>query len=257
MRTLIALLLLAALSCKSEGPRSGSATSSAAEQPRMIVRTANMRIVVKDTREAVDAVTKSVEGAGGFVSDSNVWRDGDVLRARLTLRVPSDKLAATLASLRGMARRVESESVTSEDASTEYVDLDARVRNLEATETELRELLTVARRNTRKASEVLEVHQQLTAIRGEIEQTRGRMRHLSQVTTLSAIAVEISPDALPVWHPAAVARDATRALVIALQALATLAIWLLVCGVPIAALIALIWKVLRSAGFQPAVPPAS
>jgi hypothetical protein len=223
--------------------------------PRMIVRTAEMRIVVADTTKAVDAVTKSVEAMGGFVSGSNIWREGELLRATLKLRVPSDKLTSTLSSIRALARRVDNETIASEDVSQEYVDLESQVRNLEATETELRELLIVARKNSRKAADVLEVHEQLTLIRGQIEQAKGRMRYLSQVTALSQISLEVMPDAItqPVveagWQPLVIAKDAVRALVGALQSMATVAIWVLVYVLPIFGMLALLivalWKIAR------------
>src|SRR6185295_17861969 len=82
--------------------------------PRMIVRTANMSILVGDTAKSVAAVTKAVEALGGYVSGSNVWREGELLRARLTLRVPADKLTPALAAIRDVAKRVDTETVKSE-----------------------------------------------------------------------------------------------------------------------------------------------
>jgi hypothetical protein len=212
----------------------------------MIVRTADVKIVVADTAKAVDAVTKSIESTGGYVSGSSVWREGELLRAKLTLRVPADKLTSALAAIRAQAKRVETETITSEDVSQEFVDLESQVRNLEATETELLELLKVARVNSRKATEVLEVHEQLTSIRGQIEQARGRMRYLSQVTAMSSIALDVVPDAIaqPVvqkgWQPLVVAKDASRALVALLQNLATAAIWLVIYVVPILGMLAVV-----------------
>ncbi len=214
--------------------------------PRMIVRTADVRIIVTDTSRTVDAVTRAIEGAGGYVSGSNIWREGEQLRAKLTLRVPADKLTAALASIRAQAKRVEAETIASEDVSQEFVDLESQVRNLEATETELLELLKVARVNSRKASDVLEVHEQLTLIRGQIEQARGRMRYLSQVASMSAIALDIVPDAIgkPVvqagWQPMVVVKDASRALVGLLQNVVTTLIWFFVYVAPILGMLLLL-----------------
>lgn len=214
--------------------------------PHMIVRTADVRIIVADTSKTVDAVTKSIEGAGGYVSGSNIWREGEMLRAKLTLRVPADKLTATLSSIRAQAKRVETETISSEDVSQEYVDLESQLRNLEATETELLELLKVARVNSKRATDVLEVHEQITLIRGQIEQARGRMRYLSQVTAMSAIALDIVPDAIgnPVvkagWQPMVVVKDASRALVALLQNVVTTLIWFVVYVAPILGMLLLL-----------------
>jgi Domain of unknown function (DUF4349) len=225
------------------------------KMPRMIMRTAEMRIIVSDTTTAVDAVTKSVEGMGGFVSGSNIWREGELLRATLKLRVPANKLTSTLVAIRKLASRVDHETIASEDVSQEFVDLESQVRNLEATEAELRELLIVARQNSRRASEVLEVHAHLTMIRGQIEQAKGRMRYLSQVTDLSSVSLEIIPDAIakpvvePGWQPFVIAKDAMRALVISMQSIATVGIWFLIYVLPILGilmlLIAALWKLAR------------
>lgn len=263
----LALILWIAAACSREegiaGVASGAPPLQADAQkpvaaapavPRMIVRTADVKIIVADTSKTVEAVTKSVESAGGYVSGSNIWREGELLRAKLTLRVPADKLTATLASIRAQAKRVENETISSEDVSQEFVDLGSQVRNLEATEAELLELLKVARVNSKKATDVLEVHEQLTIIRGQIEQARGRMRYLSQVTAMSSIALDVVPDAIakPVvekgWQPLVVVKDASRALVALLQNIATAAIWFVIYIVPILGMLALLITALVKIG---------
>lgn len=261
MRKLVALLTIAlAFACKREelakpatsvvadiatqGAAPARAVQAAAAPapatvPRMIIRTANVKILVNDTAKAVDAVTQAAEAAGGYVSGSRIWRDGELLRATLTLRVPGEKLTSTLAAIRGLAKRVENETISSEDASQEYVDLESQLRNLEATEVELRELMTTIRKNAKKAQEVLEMHQQLSAIRSQIEQIKGRMRYLSQLAAMSTVSLEIAPDLIqqpvvePGWQPVVIVKDASRALVAVLQSIATTAIWFVIYVLPI------------------------
>jgi hypothetical protein len=48
---------------------------------------------------------------GGYVSETRVWRDGDQTNAVVTLRVPADKVAATVAVVRAIAERVEGETM--------------------------------------------------------------------------------------------------------------------------------------------------
>ncbi|HEX8173380.1 MAG TPA: DUF4349 domain-containing protein [Thermoanaerobaculia bacterium] len=274
MRKLVVLLLVVACACtKAESGVEGAAsdvtsvasarevaTKQAVAEPAsarpMIVRSAEVRIVVADTSKAVEAITKSAEGAGGFVAGSQLWREGELLRARLTLRVPAARLTSTLASIRGVASRVENETISGTDVSQEYVDLASQLRNSEAAEVELRELLASVRQTSRKASEVLEVYQQLTAMRAQIEQTRGRIRYLSESAALSAVAVELVPDAIaapvvqPGWQPLVVVRSASRALVAALQTMTDIAIWIVIYVVPIAGVVALLlfalWRLTRN-----------
>jgi len=221
---------------------------------RMIIRTATISLIVRDTSKSIDAITAAVERGGGYVSASNVWREGDVLHAKLTMRVPNVRLGASLAAIRAAGIRVQSEQVASEEVTQEYVDLASQVRNGEATEEELRQLLATVRERAKKAADILEVHQQLVQIRGQIEQAKGRMRYFEQMTAFATINVELTPDAVatpaiePGWQALAVVKDATRSLTNAGKSLATAAIWFVVYVVPILIFMALAvfitWKLL-------------
>ena len=225
----------------------------AAPLDRMIIRNATISLIVHDTQKAIDAISSAVEGAGGYVGSSNTWRENDVLRGKLSLRVPNGKLTTALASIRSSAIRVQSESVASEEVTQEYVDLASQVRNLEATEEELRQLLATVRERAKKASDILEVHEQLMTIRGQIEQAKGRMRYLEQMTAYATINVDITPDAAatpavePGWQPLASVKEATRSLTNAGKAFVTAAIWLGIYVLPLlvffAVLALIVWKV--------------
>lgn len=205
----------------------------------MIIRTAAISAVVGDAAEALKAITAAVEARGGYLAESRRWREGEQLRASATIRVPEQHLNSVLVVIRAAAIRVENESVSGQDVSEEYVDLTARLTNLEATERELRELLSTIRVRTQKASEVMEVYREITDIRGQIEQIKGRMRYLEQMTTLSTINLELIPDVLakpivePGWQPLAVLKNASRALVESLKFVAEAIIWFFVYLLPI------------------------
>jgi cell division protein FtsB len=208
-------------------------------QPRMIIRTANVSMIVDDTAGSIEKMTAAAEAVGGYVSDSKVWRDGEQLRGNVTLRIPADRLSAALAVIRTLAVRIQSESIGSQEVTQESIDLQSQLRNLEAAETELRQLMTTIRQNSKRASEVLEMYQQLSTIRSQIEQTKGRMRYLGQMTALATVQVDLIPNALakPVveagWQPLVIVRNASRALVGALQSFAGIVIWLVIYILPV------------------------
>ncbi|MBI2215627.1 MAG: DUF4349 domain-containing protein [Acidobacteria bacterium] len=222
----------------------GRANAAAPAVQRMIIRTANIELVVADPVAAAHALSLFCEARGGWVATSKQWREGEQPRASLTLRVPAKDLAVALAEARRLAIRVESETVEGQDVSEEFADLGSQLRNLEAAENELRELLVTVRQNAKRASDILEVYQQLVTIRGQIEATRGRMNYLSQMAAMSTIHAELMTDALatpvvePGWRPLVIARDAGRSLVRTLQAFASALIWIVVYLLPIALLIA-------------------
>jgi hypothetical protein len=217
-------------------------TAAPAEaQPRLIIRTADLTLVVKDTQEALDALTRLADEFGGFVVSSSASRAAeDALQGSVTLRVEAARFDEALARIRALAIEVRSESVRGEDVTAEYVDLDARLRNLEAAEAQLQQILKQAT----STEDVLAVYRELTNLRSQIEQVKGRMKYLSQSAALATITVTLIPDALaqPIqvggWQPAGVIRDALQALISALQGLATIAIWLVIVVAPMALIIA-------------------
>ena len=73
----------------------------------------------------------------------------------------------------------------------QYSDLDARLRNLRATEKELLALLTEVReRPNAKVEDILDVHRSLTQIRGEIETLQGRKNLLdNQIDFSTAVGL--------------------------------------------------------------------
>src|SRR5207244_3213278 len=164
--------------------------------PRLIIRTAEVSLIVGDTTTSVEKLAALASANGGYLTDSKIWRDGQLVRARLTIRVPAPKLDAALAAIRKVATRVESETVSGDDVTQEYVDLESQVRNLEAAEVEMRQLMTTVRERTKKAEDILQVYQQLVQLRGQIETAKGRMRYLSQMSAMSTIKLTLTPDAI-------------------------------------------------------------
>ena len=258
-RTGLLLLLVAVLSCakseESEPAAAADAAASTVSTPvyqvmpaRMIVRNATLALVVRDAADVVRQLTAAVEGNGGFVVESKQWKERDQVLATVTLRIPTAQLHATLAAIRGLAVRVESETINAQDVTEEFTDLGAQLRNLEATEVELRELLATVRRRTGKASEILEIFNELTRVRTEIERIQGRRQYLAQTSAMSSVTVELIPDVLtvpvvePGWQPLASVKAASRALVNTMKALATALIWIALYLVPLGlALAAFVW----------------
>lgn len=214
------------------------ASAAQAQEMRVIIYTGNVSLVVRDTEETVAAITQLADEQGGYVSGANVYQSGDVLRGSMSIRVPAERYEAVMEQLRGLALRVERENASTQDVTEEYTDLQARKVNLEHTEAALQELLDT-RQRVGSTSDILEVHRELTNIRGQIEQIEGRMRYLANQSALSTINIDITPDVLyqPIsvagWEPTGVAKEALQALISALQGLTNVAIWLVIFALPL------------------------
>jgi hypothetical protein len=238
----------------------GAAESPADESydmERMIIRTGYLSLMVEDTAAVLQQITSITEGMGGHVANSNAYHSGDLLRGSVMVRVPATKFTSAMEQFKSLATRVENENTSADDVTEEYSDLSARLRNLEATEVELRELLATVRERTGKAEDILAVHRELTSIRGQIEQLKGRMQYLERSTDLATINIELIPNQIrqPIvessWNPGLTLKNAFRALVNAFQFVVDALIWFAIAILPILIIIAipivvLIWIVRRS-----------
>jgi hypothetical protein len=175
----------------------------------------------------------------GFVASSSTAKDGNDVRAQMVLRIPSEHMDEALGRLRALAVEVREEGVSGDDVTGEYVDLNSRLKNLEAAEEQLRGILARAD----KTEDVLQVFEQLKNVRGEIEQVKGRMQFLSQAAAMATINLTLLPDkpAQPVeapgWRPEGVAKSALETLIRSLQSLVNVGIWLALYILPMAVLV--------------------
>ncbi len=207
---------------------------------RLIVRTANLSIVVKDTSEAIRQISALATQMGGFVVTSQTSKVDQAMRGSITIRVPAERFDDALRQIEALATDVPNRDIRGEDVTEQYVDLQARLRNLEATEAQLQRIMERAE----KIEDVLNVYRQLSETRGEIEQVKGRIQFLEQAAALSSITVALIPDELaqPIaiggWRPTGTARSAIQALVRTLQGLADIAIWLALYVLPVLVMLA-------------------
>jgi len=220
-------------------------------QDRKVIRQAQLQLEADDTRAAFDRVVALAETAGGFVADATVHPvegEEDQPMVTMTLRIPASELSATMTAIKGSVEKVVSESQGAQDVTAEYIDLEARLTNLEALEVELRALLAEVRQQPEADPEkLLQVFNEISTVRGEIEQIQGQLNYLDDVVDLATLSIGLSPTpaVVPIvedtWEPVEVARDALRSLVGGLQgvadwaisfALYTLPMLLLVLGIP-------------------------
>lgn len=165
-----------------------------------IVKTASVSIEVEEDGFD-DAFGRAVEIAGahgGFV-DSSATRGAELKSGRITLRVPADAFEAAYAEILAIGE-VQEQEFTGRDVSAEFVDLDARIRHLEAQE----ELLLGFLGKAATIAGSLDVQRTLSEVQLQIERLVGQRRSLQDRADYSAITLEISePDAEPVSpdHP--------------------------------------------------------
>ena len=209
---------------------------------RLVVKRAEMRVSVADPAEAMRTVVQWAESMQGYVVNSNQWNSTNngqtYICASVMVRVPAERLDEMMQKVRDLAADpktgVLSETVTGEDVTAEYVDSQARLRNLKAAEAQLVELLDQAP----DLEYTLDIFKELTEIRSQIEVLEGRIKYLEESAALSALSVEfvaeasLQPLQIGPWKPAGVAKEAIQTLVKVAQDVGTALIKFVIIWVP-------------------------
>lgn len=119
---------------------------------------------------------------GGYVEQSDQSRG----LASVTMRVPVARFDEAVARLTGLGKRTTL-SERGDDVSSQFSDLEARIRNLAAQEGVLQDLM----RQARSIADTITVQQQLSQVRGEIEQLTGQRNLLDNQTSLATVAATL------------------------------------------------------------------
>jgi len=176
-----------------QGSGSGQAKRSLDLMPTspMIIRTAELSLTTREFdkgRAQVEDILKRHRGYIGSLNVTGAAGTGRTLTA--SLRIPSTQLDPALAELKSLGRLV-SESKTGQEVTAQYVDLQARLNNSRNTEKRLIELLA---NRTGKLSDVLEVENELTRIRGEVESMEAERKNLSSQVDFATINLTLTED---------------------------------------------------------------
>ena len=245
------------------GPIEGETVSFQSPSDRKVIHRAALTIEADETRSVYERVQRLVDEAGGFVESANIadaTNDEDQPRITMVIRIPADELTTALKTISGLATRVVSQSQQGQDVTEEYVDVEARITNLTALETELRALLAEVREQPdADPTKLLQVFNEISRVRGEIEQLEGRRQVLDDLTSLATVELGIAPTpaVAPVvaedWQPLTVARAALGDLVGALQRAGDLGIRFVVYLLPISLIVLgipgfIIWRLRRRFG---------
>jgi PKD repeat protein len=177
--------------------KSGGYTETTASD-RMVIRNAYLTIIVDNITSVMAQITTLATNYGGYVVNSNIGENQNQIYASISFRVLAEQFDATIAALHSMAVDVKSETTTGQDVTEEYTDLNAKLRNLEASEAQLLELMQKAG----TVEEILEVQRELVSTREQIEIIKGRMQYLEQSANLALFTVTLEQSKLIVQFTA-------------------------------------------------------
>ena len=162
-----------------------------------------MDLLVANPADEVEKIRQYAQSVGGYVETSQVSGLQDSASGSITILVPSARYDEVKAELRKLSSRVENEKSDAQDVTKEYVDVQARLRNLRAEEAQYLLIMHSAT----KVQDMLDVSEKLSEVRGQIEETQAESEVLSKRVEMVSIAISLRLQPKPEsfawnWQPA-------------------------------------------------------
>ena len=171
-------------SSRASGPASGSETRepNRGDAPAaMLIYTASVGMQTDESEVAptLDAIIDVAYALGGYVASRT--------DTTVTVRIPSAQFRQGLRQVEQLGE-VTGRSVSTEDVSEEFHDMEVRLQNLRALRQRLEQFFSRAN----SIQEALQVQAELERVAREIDQIEGRMRFLSSRAAFSIVTVNVT-----------------------------------------------------------------
>jgi hypothetical protein len=196
----------------SVAPSTGSVSNPKVD--KKIIKNGAVDMLVKkveDTSADIQAIANKYNGQIDNLNISN--RTSDTKYGTITVRVPNDKFDLAIEDIKKLAVKVNSEVVSSDDVTAQYVDMEARLKSKRAVESQYVALLQKAN----KVEEIVQVHSYLDRVREEIEILQAQMNYLTRQVDMSSITVSMTSETEVqifgiTWRPITVIKQSFRNL---------------------------------------------
>jgi hypothetical protein len=166
--------------------------------PRQIVYTAEIDITVPKLADGEQNLTRLVSFHRGYIAQSNVdSNSGDEPGGSYTVRVPVSQFEGFMSDIAKLGK-VNSVHRDSQDVTDEYYDLQSHIANKQIEEARLRDYL---QHKSSKLADILTLEQELSRVRGEIEEMQGRLRLMGHQADMSTVTITLTEPKKPVPKP--------------------------------------------------------
>ena len=175
------------LEAEYSGTGSAEAATPAVDSAK-IIYTANLTLESKDYDTARAALDAALNDAGGYLESSSEYSDvGSSRSVNLTFRVPEENYQSFLDAV-AQAGNVTYKSQQADDVTTQYMDVETRLANLEAQRTRLQELQAQAD----NLSDLLQIETSLTDVQSQIESWQSQLDWYSNQVQQCTVYVNLN-----------------------------------------------------------------
>lgn len=170
------------------GELESAGESAHAAESSKIIYTANLTLESKDYDAARAALDAALAEADGYLESSDEYANSGSRRSlSLTLRVPQENYESFLAAVAATGN-VTYKSQQADDVTTQYMDVETRLANLEAQRTRLQELQAQAD----NLSDLLQIETSLTDVQSQIESWQSQLDWYSNQVQQCTVYVNLN-----------------------------------------------------------------
>jgi len=170
-----------------EPQHTNTTASPALPSGRKLIRNAELGVQTKTFDAFHAAVLQKVAALGGYVEASDSGAFSSLRYENLTLRIPADSLDDFLQSVAALGT-VTSQETSVQDVTDQYIDVKSR---LAALETEQESLLALLKK-AEKLSDILEIQDRLSEVRGALESLKAQLQALDSQVDYSTVTMVIN-----------------------------------------------------------------
>jgi hypothetical protein len=191
----------------------GTANQEAASQlpvaqslGRMVIYTTDIALLAVDLERLPDELGRLALAEGGYVAGVETKSEAGIPGVVVRLKVPPERYERTISSIRNLAVEVRSEKATTQDVTEEFSDAQTQIASLDATHTQLLELM----KRAGSVEELLKVQEQAAQVRLQIDRLKGRALALERLSALATITVTAQSASVVLERDYTTARAALR-----------------------------------------------
>ncbi len=150
---------------------------------KKIIKTATLKLEVKDFKSYNDNVHKTVKQFGGYIAQEEQNLSDEKSETVISIKVPVEQFETMMNQLPGGDGKVLEKRITTEDVTGEVVDTKSRLESKKQMRLKYLEFL----KQSKNMEEVLQVQNEINSIQEEIESAAVRIGFLSNQSSYSTI----------------------------------------------------------------------
>lgn len=150
---------------------------------KKIIKTAFLKLEVKDFKLYNDIVHRSAKQYGGYIANEEQNQADGKIESSISIKVPVEQFESIMSQLPSGAEKVVEKKITTEDVTGEVVDTKSRLRAKEQMRLKYLEFLKQAK----NMEDVLKVQEEINEIQEEMESASGRINYLSHQSAYSTV----------------------------------------------------------------------